>query len=407
MMVTHVLPYPPAAGNEIRVLRLLRWLVGRGYRISVVLKPLGVSEVSNESINYLTSLVENLYVFDSRVSVDSVRDVHPPSDESNIDIRLAEIQEMFCPVWFSSEVGKLIDLLRPDVVLAEYALMGRIFVSSNYSGFLKIIDSIELFSRLNESLVNKGVSERSGLDISVEQERFLLQRADVVLAIQHTEYDALSKMLPHRQVLVTAMDLDIPHAANNENTGGYVLIVGSDNRFNVDGTKHFLKYVWPMVKKEVLSATLHVVGKLSSCLEIDDPSVKLLGYVDSIEDEYRGACVVVNPCLHGTGLKIKTIEALSWGKAHVGWPVSADGIEELGPLPYVLVHDDQASAEAICGFMQNSVLRVSYEEKARVFALKHFSPEAVYGPLTTLIDAYVSTTDICQFKGAIFEGFPV
>ncbi|QDF98972.1 hypothetical protein CJ010_21755 [Azoarcus sp. DD4] len=393
LMVTHVLPYPPAAGNEIRVLRLLRWFAGRGYRISLVIKPMGVPEVSNESVSYLSSLVENLFVFDSRVTSDCAQDVRLPSDEVGVDLRLAEIQEMFCPVWFSSEVGKLIDSLRPDVVLSEYALMGRVLVSSEYSGFLKIIDSIELFSRLRENLARQGVTESAGLDLSADEERFLLKRADIVLAIQHTECDALAEMLPDRRVLVTAMDLDIPEATRGDCVDGRVLIVGSDNQFNVNGTRHFLSHVWPRVKAEVPAATLHVVGKLSGCLESTDPSVKLLGYVDSIADEYRDASVVVNPCLHGTGLKIKTIEALSWGKAHVGWPVSADGILDLGSLPYVLAHEEESFAKAVCSLLVDDAMRTAHEERSRAFALAHFSPDAVYGPLAALIEAHARSDD--------------
>jgi len=399
LMVTHVLPYPPAAGNEIRVLRMLRWFASKGYRISLVIKPMGVPEVPNESVSYLSSLVENLYLFDSRVTPEGVLPMRGPSDEVGIDAKLAGIQEMFCPAWFSSEVGRIIDELRPDVVLSEYALMGRVLVSSEYSGFLKVIDSIEVFSRLKENLARQGISQNGGLDLSADEEVFLLQRADVVLAIQQTEREALANMLQERQVLVTAMDLDIPEAVPGRTVPGRVLIVGSDNAFNVSGARHFLSEVWPRVKQGWPSATLHVVGKLSACLETEDSSVRLLGYVDSIADEYQAACVVVNPCLHGTGLKIKTIEALSWGKAHVGWPVSADGILELGQLPYVLAHDDSSFAGALLDFLGRDSLRAEHEAKARAFALEHFAPDAVYGPLAELIAAHVAKNRECGGSG--------
>ena len=48
LMVTHVIPYPPAAGNEIRIYNLLSWFHKRGYFVSLVLKPLGDVEISNE-----------------------------------------------------------------------------------------------------------------------------------------------------------------------------------------------------------------------------------------------------------------------------------------------------------------------------------------------------------------------
>ncbi len=398
LMVTHVLPYPPSAGNEIRVLRMLRWFSSKKYRISLVIKPMGIPKVSQESISYLSSLVENLYIFDSCVNLETAGNLRLPSDEAGIDLKLSEIQEMFCPIWFSSEVGRLIDSLRPDVVLAEYSLMGRVLVSSEHTGFLKIIDSIELFSRLKENLARQGITDRVGIDLSQEQEVFLLERADIVLAIQHTEYDVLVSMLPHQRVLITAMDLDFPELSTRDCISDRVLIVGSDNQFNIRGANQFLQEVWPLIKEEVPSATLCVVGKLAGCIESKDPSVKFLGYVDSIADEYLNACVVVNPCLYGTGLKIKTIEALAWGKAHVGWPVSADGISDLGTLPYVVSNDVRSFALAVTSFMKNIELRREYEEKARTFAIAHFSSESVYGPLEALIEMHTSGVQTCQKK---------
>jgi len=391
MFVTHVLPYPPAAGNEIRVLRMLSWFASKNYRISLVIKPMGVPEVSNASVAYLAALVDDLFVFDSRAAACTDELIRRPRDEAGIDPRLAEIQEMFCPEWFASEVGRLIDALRPDVVFSEYALMGRVFACSDYSGFLRVIDSIELFSRLKESLARQGVSDAGGLELSAEQELFLLRRADVVLAIQQTEHEALTNMLPDRDVLVTAMDLDLPAPCPGAQVPGRVLMVGSDNQFNVRGARHFLKQIWPRVRAEVPEASLHVVGKLSRCLKTDDPSVSLLGYVDSIGAEYQAACVAVNPCLHGTGLKIKTIEALAWGKAHVGWPVSADGIVELGNLPYPIARDDDGFASALVRFLSDATLREQYEAAARDFAQAHFSPDAVYGPLAARIEVRVPT----------------
>lgn len=393
MFVTHVLPYPPAAGNEIRVLRMLRWFASKGCRISLVIKPMGVPEVSNASIAYLSELVDDLFLFDSRVLAASPESIRRPSDEAGIDPRLAEIQEMFCPEWFSSEVGKLIDEILPDVVFSEYALMGRVFVSSEYVGFLKVIDSIELFSRLKENLARQGVSDAGGLDLSAEQELFLLRRADIVLAIQQTEFDALTEMLPDREVLVTAMDLDLPVLQREAGVAGRVLMVGSDNQFNVRGARHFLEHIWPRVCAEMPGSSLHVVGKLSRCLDTSDPSVSLLGYVDSIDAEYQAACAVVNPCLHGTGLKIKTIEALAWGKAHVGWPVSADGIVELGNLPYPIARDDTGFVSALVSFLGDAALREQHESAARAFAQAHFSPDAVYGPLAARIEAILATAD--------------
>ena len=52
----------------------------------------------------------------------------------------------------------------------------------------------------------------------------------------------------------------------------------------------------------------------------------MLGPVDDLDPVYRRARVVVNPAVAGTGLKIKTVEALSRLRPIVTWPNGAEGL---------------------------------------------------------------------------------
>jgi hypothetical protein len=51
-----------------------------------------------------------------------------------------------------------------------------------------------------------------------------------------------------------------------------------------------------------------------------------VGPVDSLADFYGEVDAVINPMLGGTGLKIKTLEALAFGRAFVGTASALDGI---------------------------------------------------------------------------------
>jgi hypothetical protein len=58
------------------------------------------------------------------------------------------------------------------------------------------------------------------------------------------------------------------------------------------------------------------------------PGVAVLGHVPNLTTEYAGARVAINPTVAGTGLKIKTVEALAHLTPVVGWPHSRDGLSE-------------------------------------------------------------------------------
>lgn len=392
LMVTHVIPYPPAAGNEIRIFNMLKWFRRKEYRVTLVVRPLGNEEVSNESVIGLHKFVDDLYVFDARAKPDSSAEmigsrVLDPDFQND---RVAELQNGFCPPWFVSDVANLIQQKRPDVLLAEYVVMSRVLNVPEATGCLKVIDSIELFCRLKVTLEKFGLVNY-GLDLSDEEEKLLLERADIILAIQHLEYSEIQKLVPDRRALVTGFDLDIRSGEEQHNVAGRVLIIGSENEFNVRGTQDFIDYTWPLILEQYPSATLHVVGRVSRCVHTNDPSVSLLGFVDSLESEYDQASVVVNPCRVGTGLKIKTVEALACGKPHVGWPASSDGLRELGELPYVVAGDAVDFADAIGEFLSDPGKCRNYGAKAQKFISSHFGAEVVYGPLSAAIEEHVSS----------------
>ncbi|QJW80197.1 glycosyltransferase [Burkholderia glumae] len=384
MMVTHVLPYPPAAGNEIRIYKMLSWFRQRGYGITLVLKPLGDTEVPNECIVGLRDLVDQLHVFDNRfVPAATTRVVDPGFD----DPALTQIQDGFCPAWFVDEVAALAATLQPDVVIAQYVFMSRILELSECSGALKIIDAHDLFCRKQATVEQYGI-KNYGLSLTDEQERRLMLRADVVLAIQRVELDEIAAFVPSRKVLLTSFDLTPQQPDAAAVVPGRVLIVASGNEFNVRGTQDFLDYTWPLVRQACPDARLRVVGKVCREVQCDDPTVALLGFVESLDAEYVQAEVVVNPCRVGTGLKIKTIEALAWGKAHVAWPSAADGLRELGEVPAVIATDVVGFADAIVEILRSSTLRIAMQSAAHQFICEHFLAERVYKDLCAVIEAH-------------------
>ena len=125
LIVSHVIPYPPAAGNEIRIYNLLSWFRSQGYTTTLVLKPLGDVEVSNQCILGLKDIVDSLYIFDNRNRISQGRSKGTGHISSRIvdadftDPHLAAVQDGFCPEWFAAEVAEIIGATCPNVVIAQ------------------------------------------------------------------------------------------------------------------------------------------------------------------------------------------------------------------------------------------------------------------------------------------------
>jgi glycosyltransferase involved in cell wall biosynthesis len=105
-----------------------------------------------------------------------------------------------------------------------------------------------------------------------------------------------------------------------------VLLVASKNPMNSMGLRDFLRFSWPRVIQAHPDAELHIVGAVGDTLSGDEPGVKALGRVDDLTSLYERARLVINPAVAGTGLKIKTLEALAYLRPIVLWPSGVDGV---------------------------------------------------------------------------------
>jgi succinoglycan biosynthesis protein ExoO len=175
--------------------------------------------------------------------------------------------------------------------------------------------------------------ERLGQSDSVTQldittEMGLLGQADAVIAIQQQEADVVASYLTPGRVITAPMAAD---CVNEPSVGedDRLLFVGSKAAPNVDAMHWFLSEVWPQIILLRPNACFDIVGNVCSAL-VDIPAAATLhGLVDDLTPFYRRAGVVVSPLRAGSGLKIKLIEALGFGKACVVTSATCLGVEQM------------------------------------------------------------------------------
>src|SRR5512143_2035634 len=61
IIVSHVVPVPPSAGNELRILRMMTWLKGQGYRLVLLLNH---APLPRWSIEALETVVDEVHLID-------------------------------------------------------------------------------------------------------------------------------------------------------------------------------------------------------------------------------------------------------------------------------------------------------------------------------------------------------
>lgn len=101
---------------------------------------------------------------------------------------------------------------------------------------------------------------------------------------------------------------------------------------NLEGVQWFLDYVWPIVFKRMPDAEFHIVGSNLGEKYSDKwrtyPGVKIVGYVQDIEDAYLKSCVTICPVLRGAGTNIKVVESGAYGRNCVITTFAARGYSQ-------------------------------------------------------------------------------
>jgi SAM-dependent methyltransferase len=336
---THVAPFPPAAGNEYRIHRLLKWVQGAGHDVVLVVAPLAGEEIDANRVMAMSREFPNVIVCERDGTVRHVlahgdllsgldgSEVTPATDlpgerAGGEDTPPAlDLERQFCHDVLIAVLRHLGARLGACVVLAQYVFMTRALPLLSQHA-VTIVDTHDVFSSRREKVLRFGVTD---LCLTEDDERRCLERADIVLAIQDGEREALSALVPSRVVVTAGVDFDVCDPGSP--TGLDVLVVASGNAINVKGLRDFLCFAWPSIRRAVPGARLLVAGRVAELARTDDPQVEWLGVVPDTTALYRRARVAINPCAAGTGLKVKTVEALSRLRPVVAWPNGIDGLE--------------------------------------------------------------------------------
>jgi polysaccharide biosynthesis protein PslH len=148
--------------------------------------------------------------------------------------------------------------------------------------------------------------------------------------------------------------------------------VGGPMGINVHGVNWFIEKVLPSVLKQVPNAELWLVGGI--CSRIGDgaaPGLRRFGFVDAVEDLYREATVVINPQQFGTGLSIKSIDALRNGRPMVTTASGARGLEEGVGSAFLQAGTADEFAHLLIDLLRNSDRAVALAAAAREFAHRY------------------------------------
>lgn len=232
--------------------------------------------------------------------------------------------------WFDNAISasalRLSTERRFDVCVTNYAWYSKIFASLPQSA-IRVIDTHDVFGGRAHRFAEIDLAPE-WFHTSVAEEGKGLDRADFVLAIQDIEAQTLQKRTTAQVQTVGLLSAPnyLPLARNHLRRRLKVGYVGSANPFNVSSILSFSRALQAS-PNAAAGFDVHLAGQICGAVPASPYPFVIHGIVDSIADFYQSVDVVVNPMLGGTGLKIKSLEALSYGKPLVATLDAMTGID--------------------------------------------------------------------------------
>lgn len=269
-------------------------------------------------------------------------------------------------------VRDLLARRRFDAVIVSYVFYSRLLELVPDSA-LKLIDTLDVFSGRFRLYREHGQASEFFSTGPAEEAR-ALGRADTVLAIQ--EWDAAHfRSLSGSRVSVVghlAPPVDDAGAAAAGDCPA-MLFVGGPMGINVHGVNWFIERVLPAVRRRVPAAELWLAGGIGDRIPGTPAGVRRFGFVDQLEQVYRRAGVVVNPQQFGTGLSIKSVDALRHGRPLVTTSAGARGLESGAGTAFLQADAAEAFGDRLIELLRDPVAAAALGARAAGFARDYHS----------------------------------
>lgn len=219
--------------------------------------------------------------------------------------------------------------LDADIIFCERSIMGKLVkkIIKGYSARNKSIKVILFQQNIEKNYVWNKVKHENLLYVIPylafkKNEKVAVEYADKIVTLTERDSDLSNAIYGRRADYILPMTFDDTLAEVDINDSAKInylrgekklLFVGSLFQPNLEGLKWFITNIMPYLGKDIV---LSVIGRNWEFKkeELQRDNVDIIGSVSELLPYYVNADAVVLPIFYGDGMKVKTAEAIMYGK---------------------------------------------------------------------------------------------
>jgi len=281
---------------------------------------------------------------------------------------------------------------RINLVFLDYNFLGNYIRIFRRAGIRVAYGTHNVQSSLNYQMPVRKLKDHlyRGLRFLLERthEKVYFKGADLLLGVSEEDLDFYHRKVRHRATHLVPNYIDERDYIGFQETGKkeQIIMTGNFVAFqNHAGLKWFLEKVWD---EELASQTSLIIAGHGSIQQFDQlhqsgafvKNVRALGTVENLKGYIAESKAAIIPLLHGSGTRLKCIEAMVLKTNIISTSVGAEGIRHKGSI---LIADHAEEFKA--GIMKVLNEEISNEEKAYQVFKEEYSFSSITPKLKSMM----------------------
>jgi glycosyltransferase involved in cell wall biosynthesis len=263
-------------------------------------------------------------------------------DLEAIDVSMVDI------ILNDSSFDNFIKKLQPNIVVFDRFITEEQFgwrIAENIPNALRILDTEDLHSlrTVRAQLFKKDISFSEDLWLQhdlTKREIASIYRCDISLIISSFEMQLLqeyvkldSSLLLHLPFMEDAISQEEINTRSTFNSRKDFMCIGNGKHApNVDAVIWLKQYIWPLIRKQLPKANLHIYGSYlpQQIIQMHKPNEGFYveGFTDNLKKTFTTTRINLAPLRFGAGLKGKLLDGMRFGTPSVTTLIGAEGMSK-------------------------------------------------------------------------------
>lgn len=313
LIISPLQTYPTDHGSKKRILELGMYFKKLGHRVHLVYLKHRYEYLSEFSLDKMLEQWDTL----------SIIHIEKFLEEKLLHYPLDYLYEEH----IGEELIKITKNLNINMVLVNYIYYSKI-LEVLPDNIVKVLDTIDKFTDRNVMLEKAQIDKNQWwFSLTQENETIGLNRADIVLAIQRNEKSFFESICNKKVLLINHIEYEHsikPLPCKDKLVIGFI---GSNNGSNINSINSFIDKFIKLIDEHKFNIELNIAGRVCDHINKKHKNINKLYFLNDTSEFFKNINLFINTLTTGTGLKIKSVEALSHGIPIISTKIGFEGIK--------------------------------------------------------------------------------